>query len=584
MVWALYVLSPGNQGEAAVRIHEVQIANFRGIKNLTWRPHEGITALIGPGDSGKTTILDALGLLFSPRWSHAFTDNDFHGQDIGSGGFLIQATVVDPPVELLGFDAFMPYIRGVDQVSGTIVDEPDTERPALTVELRVDRFLEPIWYVIADRQDVPGVLRSSHRAAFGVVRVTGDNPSDLRWSRNSALLRMTGSEEKRPTAHALIDASRAAKHATTNAFEELNGITGKIQAEARMLRGIHPKATLVAALNSDSMQLKEGSVSLHSGDVPIERHGLGSRRLTSVGVQLSGAQNARVLLLDELEAGLEPFRIRHLLRALQTRVTDTSPLTQVFVTTHSPVVLRELDYSNLNVIRKDQKGHTRATTPGPAFQGALRKNAESFLAPNVLICEGATEAGFARGVYAHAEERDPQLITAVATADAGGEGFVVTQAKAFAELGYRTAVFCDHDTNLDLSELPLTTTLIRCDDSKCTEQQVIGALSQHGVRLALEHGLTNSTLQSIVDALAARGCNSSIIEKIRAGDPVELAELASARKALWQLAKKEGKDWFKSTTGGEILANIALTDRDAKRQGSDAEKVVGKLLEWGAGV
>ncbi|MGO4252730.1 ATP-dependent endonuclease [Paenarthrobacter sp. TAF1] len=566
-----------------MRIHEVQIENFRGIKNLTWRPQEGITALVGPGDSGKTTILDAVGLLFSPRWSHAFTDNDFFGQSIDSGGFLIQATVVDPPAELLSFDAFMPYIRGVDQLSGAIVDEPDTERPALTVELRVDRFLEPVWQVIADRQEVPGVLRASHRDAFGVVRVTSDNVADLRWSRNSALLRMTGSEDKRPTAHALLEASRAAKHASASAFGELDSITARIQAEARLLRGIAPTATLVAALNADSMQLKEGSVSLHSEGVPLERHGLGSRRLTGVGVQLSGAQNARVLLLDELEAGLEPFRIRHLLRALQTRVSDESFLTQVVVTTHSPVVLRELSHSNLNVVRTAPPGQTQATTPGPAFQGALRKNAESFLAPNVLICEGATEAGFARGVYAHAEESNPQLITAVATADAGGEASLVSHATAFAELGYRTAVFCDYDTKLDLSRLPSTTTLIRCDDSKCTEQQVIGALSQDGLRLVLEHGLANSTLQSVVDALVSRGCSSSIVEMIRERNPLRPGELTLARNALWQLAKKEGTKWFKSTTGGEILAEIALRDRDAVRPNSDAEKIVSKLLVWGTG-
>lgn len=548
---------------------------------MEWRPVSGITALVGPGDSGKTTILDALGLLFSPRWNHTFTDNDFYGPSTAVEGILIRATVVKPPAGLLGLDAFMNYVRGVDPATGAIVDEPDTETPALTVELRVDRYLEPVWQVIADRQSTPGVLRASHRAAFGVVRVRSDNVTDLRWSRNSALLRMTGVEDQRPTGQTLIEASRAAKSATLNSFHELTEIADKVQTQARLLRGIRAEATLSAALNADSFQLGEGAVSLHSDDVPLERHGLGSRRLTGVAVQLANSEDARVLLVDELEAGLEPFRIRHLLRALELRTSDVSPLAQVFVTTHSPVVLRELSHSNLAVIRNERPHGTRAVVPDATFQGALRKNAEAFLAPSVLICEGATESGFARGVYAHAEGGDLKLMTAVATADAGGDGYLIPYATAFANLGYRTAVFCDYDSKIDLSTLPSSTTLIRCDESKCTEQQIIESFSADALRQVLEHGLTNSSPESITDALAARGCPASVTEKVLATETVPDAHLTLLRQALARLAKKEGPKWFKSTSGGEILAGIALNDSEAMKAGTAAARIVHELTAWG---
>jgi putative ATP-dependent endonuclease of OLD family len=552
---------------------------------MEWQPSTGITALVGPGDSGKTTILDALGLLFSPRWSHTFTDNDFHGPSTANADLLIRATVIDPPAELLGLDAFMSYVRGVDPITGSLVDEPDTEPPALTVELRVDRYLEPVWQVIADRQSTPGVLRASHRAAFGVVRVGSDNVTDLRWSRNSALLRMTtGAEDQRPTGQTLIEASRAAKSATMNAFHELTGIAEKVKTQARLLRGIRAEATLSAALNADSFQLGEGAVSLHSGDVPLERHGLGSRRLTGIAVQLANSEDARVLLVDELESGLEPFRIRHLLRTLALRTSDKSPLTQVFVTTHSPVVLRELKHSDLAVVRSEPLHRTSAIVPGVTFQGALRKNAEAFLAPSVLICEGATEAGFARGVYAHAEGDDLHLITAVATADAGGDGNLVSYATAFADLGYRTAVFCDNDTKTDLSTLPPSTTLIRCDESKCTEQQIIESLSAEGLRQVLMHGMANSSRQSVTDAVASRECPASVTDRILAAEAVPDTQLAALRNALWRLAKKEGPNWFKSTSGGELLAEIARSDSQAKTVDSPAARIDHELLAWGASV
>ncbi|MFT7684292.1 MAG: putative ATP-dependent endonuclease of OLD family [Moritella dasanensis] len=43
-------------------IRQILIRNFRGIESLNWTPHPGLNCLIGPGDSGKSTILDAIDL------------------------------------------------------------------------------------------------------------------------------------------------------------------------------------------------------------------------------------------------------------------------------------------------------------------------------------------------------------------------------------------------------------------------------------------------------------------------------------------------------------------------------------------
>ena len=44
------------------RVWAVEIGNFRGIKELIWYPVVGINCLIGLGDSGKSSILDAMHL------------------------------------------------------------------------------------------------------------------------------------------------------------------------------------------------------------------------------------------------------------------------------------------------------------------------------------------------------------------------------------------------------------------------------------------------------------------------------------------------------------------------------------------
>lgn len=49
------------------RIRKLEIRNFRSIKKLDWAPSEGINCLIGPGDSGKSTVLDAIDLCLGSR-------------------------------------------------------------------------------------------------------------------------------------------------------------------------------------------------------------------------------------------------------------------------------------------------------------------------------------------------------------------------------------------------------------------------------------------------------------------------------------------------------------------------------------
>jgi len=60
------------------RIRKIDIENFRGIKTLSWRPSPGLNCLIGPGDSGKSSILDAIDFCLGARRNIQFTDADFH--------------------------------------------------------------------------------------------------------------------------------------------------------------------------------------------------------------------------------------------------------------------------------------------------------------------------------------------------------------------------------------------------------------------------------------------------------------------------------------------------------------------------
>ncbi|MGH9542808.1 MAG: AAA family ATPase [Terriglobales bacterium] len=58
-------------------IRQITIHNFRSIRQLTWQPAPGLNCLVGHGDSGKSTVLDAIELVLSPaRRQIGLTDAD----------------------------------------------------------------------------------------------------------------------------------------------------------------------------------------------------------------------------------------------------------------------------------------------------------------------------------------------------------------------------------------------------------------------------------------------------------------------------------------------------------------------------
>ena len=59
-------------------IRHLAIENFRSISRTQWYPKPGLNCLIGSGDSGKSTLLDAIDLALGARRSFQFNDADFY--------------------------------------------------------------------------------------------------------------------------------------------------------------------------------------------------------------------------------------------------------------------------------------------------------------------------------------------------------------------------------------------------------------------------------------------------------------------------------------------------------------------------
>jgi putative ATP-dependent endonuclease of the OLD family len=432
------------------RIRKIEIANFRGIQRLDWCPAPGINCLIGPGDSGKSTVLDAIDLCLGARRNVQFSDADFFRLDIASP-ISITLTLSDLDDAMKTLESFGAFLRGFHATTGIVEDEPTVGAEiVLCLNLTVASDLEPSWTLISERAAQQGIVRTlawKDRLALAPTRIGALADFNLGWQRGSVLNRI--SEERADASAALVEAARDARSAFGDqAEQQLGEALGIVTATAQEL-GVHIGARAKALLDSHSVSFGGGTISLHSeSGIPLRSLGVGSARLLVAGLQRKAAGQAAIVLSDELEYGLEPHRIARFLGSLGAKEA-VGPL-QVFLTTHSPVALRELSGGQLFVLRSGAHGHeVRLVGVDNDIQSAIRLYPEAFLAGSVVVCEGASEIGLLRGLDLYRLDQGGVSLAAlgVALVDCGGgePDRLYTRAAAFQCLGYRVMVLRDDD-------------------------------------------------------------------------------------------------------------------------------------------
>ncbi len=432
------------------RIRRLEIRNFRSIQTLDWVPSTGINCLVGPGDSGKSSILDAIDLCLGARRSAPFSDTDFYGLDV-SQPILISVTLGALPEALLNLEAYGEFLRGYDAAAGGVEDEPRAGiETVLTMRLTVTCDLEPTWLLYSERakqQERERGLAWKERTALAPVRIGSFANTNLSWTRGSVLNRLT--EEQINLGAELARAAREARATFGDQARAPLAETLRVVTETATYLGVPVGASAQALLDAHSVSIGDGAIALHNeSGVPLRSLGTGSARLLISGLQRMASEKATIALVDEVEYGLEPHRIARLLDSLGAK--DAALPLQVFMTTHSPVAIRELSGNQVFVVRS-QGGRHDVCEVGVTddVQSTLRADPEAFLAKSVIVCEGASEVGLARGLDQYWVGFGAPSFFALGGAyvDVGGSNpdRCFTRGAALLRLGYRVLVFVDAD-------------------------------------------------------------------------------------------------------------------------------------------
>ena len=552
---------------------ELIVKNFRGIKDLAWRPKAGLNCLLGPGDATKSTILTAIELVLSPAWSIGIDETDCF--DLTTANPIsITATIADPPTEWQREDAFGRLMRGWLATDG-VHDEPQPgDTLALTVRFTVTDDCEPHWHIIADREPTEKIITAKQRALCNTARIdTVDR--QLTWSTGSLLTKATADRDQATAT--FTKAAKAAREAFRSAdHPQLIATAAELQRIAQQY-GVRPRGAFTAALDSKAMHLRAGCLTLHDTVVPSRLFGLGTRRILALALQGLVIATPAIALIDEFEHGLEPHRIRRLLRKLQTL-----PTIQTFMTTHSPVCVHELASTSLCIVRSNNNVTTVQIVPDEDLRKTIRAVPESLLARRLLICEGPTEVGIIRALDDHwATMAEP--LASLGAIPLDGEGSTAPKrAKELRTLGYDVMIFADSDGSI-AAEAPMLRQagilVTMWAGSVCTEQQLFNDLPWQGVKEILAIVLQAHDEQSIRDQVGAKippGTTLDLTPPI-----MDWTDTPVLRDVLGRTAKKSG--WYKQLHLGEEAGKILaahLAAITATNTGEVVETLRGMVALW----
>lgn len=315
--------------------------------------------------------------------------------------------------------------------------------------------------------------------------------------------------------------------------------------------------------------------------------GIGTRRLMAIGLQLGCIEKkGGILLIDEVEHGLEPHRLKYLLRIL-SKNTNEQGYGQIFMTTQCPATLEELGAETLYCVHyKKTEKKTEIKKIDKEAHGTVRRTPEAFLSPKVIVCEGTTEIGLLRAYenYLIRTKDNKCSFAYKKVAIINGEGTSASQrAYDLALCEYSICLFVDSD-RLDewkVSETNLIdkkVSIIRWQNRNNTEMQLFVDLPKNKIKDVIDIVIkeVGIDLQSILQSINSRlKTKLNTLEEI-ASYPDE--ELPTLRISVAHSAKDH--DWFKNITAGETLGEYLFNGILEEIKTTGFYKTFEKIHKW----
>jgi putative ATP-dependent endonuclease of OLD family len=549
----------GPRDVSAPTIFFLAIRRFRGIKALSWHPAASVNIILGGGDVGKTTILDAIALLLSPTASAILSDTDYYARRVADG-FEIEAVIGLPPQTGIDYQ-LKPSWPWEWNGTEAVIPDPVEQAPIPRVSvyrLRV-RGTEDLdlAYEIIQPDGTTDSLSVALRRSIGLVRLGGDdrNDRDLRLVQGSALDRLLSDKSLRSRMAVQLAKSEVREQLLPDKKDALTALN-EIFVDQRLPNGLD--LSIIGGQGASIASMVGLTATIGTVQLPLANWGAGTRRLSALAVAQQNQGQAPITVVDELERGLEPYRQRVLVDRLQ------GCSSQSFATTHSPFVIGAASKAALWYV---DGGGQVGSLDDRKLKRIRHADPRSFLSRLTVVAEGATEVGFVGAMLERVLESHP-AVYGLHLCDGGGQETTLEILEALIKSGLRFAGFADeegkHPGRWSKIQATMGTLLFRWP-AGCTEEFIISAVPDDQLEALLidpTNEKTGDRLRTVALRLNVEGREKDFATvSAKAGANLRTVMIGAALGRIPENKAEDRKvyqshaqDWFKTRAGGKELA------------------------------
>lgn len=378
----------------------IKIKNFRKIKDAECRFNPGLNLIVGPNDSGKTAVIDAIRFVlrqvvddytriseddFNEKNQEIAIDIVFSFDDCDEGKIIQKSAFF---AEYLSFiEKNKPELRIWYSIKN---NEQDIKFPEFKVGPTKDVAI-----------DMDTRCRENLRVVY--LRPLRDAENELKAKQGSRISKILRNHKEIIAAEdELIQLLKNFKDASEEFFNSGKGKNIRDEID-RLLKIFDEQANLqnknikfgpTEKLDSCLKTLEK--LALYYDELP--RPGLGTLNMIFIAAELLhlNTQKApKLILVEEIEAHLHPQRQLKIIKALQE---ESKKGIQMILTTHSPNLASVIEVERLNICYDGQfyslaKNRTELEGENYSYLGRFLDvtKANIFFAQGVILVEGPTE-------------------------------------------------------------------------------------------------------------------------------------------------------------------------------------------------